>query len=144
MKRAAFLPALLASTAISFAAPASDDAAVTCRRAALELAGAWTNEGFRLRERPWTGVLPAGKPALARFTLVAGNRYWFTAATNAASTKLTMSIFSEAGEAIEANSYLDGPLAASGFSPRVSGSYVLALSEASGTPVPFCVVYSFK
>ena len=144
MNRAALIPAMLACSAIAFATPASDDAAVTCRRAALDLAGAWTNDGFRLRERTWTGVLPVGKPALARVTLVAGNRYWFSAATNAASTNLSMDIYTETGVPVEASTYLEGPLAASGFLPRVSGSYVIAVSESSGTPVPFCLVYSFK
>lgn len=144
MMRAAIIPAMVAFSAIAFATPASDDAAVTCRRAALDLAGAWTNDGFRLRERTWTGVLPAGKPALARVTLVAGNRYWFSAATNAASTNLSVSIYADTGLPVEANSYLEGPLAASGVLPRVSGSYLIAVSESSGTPVPFCLVYSFK
>ena len=144
MIRAALMPAMVASAAMAFATPASDDAVVTCRRAALELAGAWTNDGFRLRERTWTGVLAAGKPALARVTLVGGNRYRFSAATNAASTSLSLSIYSESGIPIDAENYLDGPLAASGFLPRVSGSYLIAISESGGTPVPFCLVYSFK
>ena len=144
MIRAALMPTMVASAAMAFATPASDDAAVTCRRAALELAGAWTNDGFRLRERTWTGVLPEGKPALARVTLVAGNRYWLSVATNAASTNISIAIYAESGIRVDARNYLEGPLAASGFSPRVSGSYLIALSEASGTPVPFCLVYSFK
>lgn len=144
MTRLAFLPTMVASGVMALAGPASDDAAVTCRRAALELAGAWTNDGFRLRERSWTGILPAGKPALARVTLAAGNHYWFSAATNAASTSLFLEIYGENGARLEANNYFEGPLAASGFSPRVSGSYLIALSESAGTPVPFCLLYSFK
>ena len=144
MIRAVFLPTMIAFGATAFATPASDDAAVTCRRAALELAGAWTNDGFRLREWTWTGVLPAGKPALARVTLVAGNRYWFSTATNAASTNLSIAIYADNGIPIDASNYLEGPLAASGFSPRVSGTYLIAITESGGTPVPFCLVYSFK
>ncbi len=126
------------------AGPASSDAAVTCRRAALELAGAWANDGFRTRENTWTATLPAGKPALARVNLLAGNRYWFTAATNAASTTLAVEIFTASGTPVAAETHRDGPLAAAGFSPAESGAYLIAVSEAHGTPVPFCLVHSYK
>jgi hypothetical protein len=126
------------------AGPASDDAVVTCRRAALELAGAWTNDGFRLRERSWAGVLPSDKPALARVNLLAGNRYWFSAATNAASTTLSTRIYTESGMPVRAETYQDGPLSAAGFAPAESGCYLIAISETRGTPVPFCLVYSYK
>lgn len=135
---------LLALAASVNANPASGDAVITCRRAALELAGAWTNDGFRLRERTWAGMLPEGKPALARVNLLAGNRYWFTAATNAASTSLTLNIYTEQGAPIAAQTHRDGPLAAVGFAPATSGSYIIGVSESSGTPVPFCLVYSYK
>lgn len=144
MSRHSFLPVLLALATILNASPASGDAVITCRRAALELAGAWTNDGFRLRERSWAGILPAGKPALARVNLLAGNRYWFSAATNAASTKLAAAIYTEIGTPVPAETYQDGPLAAVGFAPSESGTYLIAISESSGTPVPFCLVYSYK
>ena len=123
---------------------ASSDAVVTCRRAALELAGAWTNDGFRLRERSWSGMLPAAKPALARVNLIAGNRYWFTAATNAASTTLAVHLYDIHGAPLTIETYQDGPLAATGFAPASSGTYIIGVSETGGTPVPFCLVYSYK
>ena len=138
------LLSLLALATPLNANPASGDAAVTCRRAALDLAAAWANDGFRLRERPWTGTLPAGKPALARVNLLAGNRYWFTAATNAASTVLAVQIYTERGTPVTAETHEDGPLAAAGFAPPASGTYIVAVSESHGTPVPFCLVHSYK
>jgi hypothetical protein len=138
------LSSLLALAASLNASPASNDAVVTCRRAALELAGAWTNDGFRLRERTWSGMLPEGKPALARVNLLAGNRYWFTAATNAASTNLALNIYTEQGAPVATQTHRDGPLAAAGFAPASSGSYLIGVSESHGTPVPFCLVYSYK
>ncbi len=139
-----FLPMVLTAAAALNAAPVSGDAAVTCRRAALELAGAWGNDGFRTRDRSWAGTLPAGKPALVRVTLLAGNRYWFSAATNAASTSLKLAIYSDRGMPLACESHQDGPLAAAGFAPPASGSYVVSISESSGTSVPFCLVYSYK
>ncbi|MEO6741988.1 MAG: hypothetical protein ABIP20_17220 [Chthoniobacteraceae bacterium] len=126
------------------ASPVSSDAAVTCRRAALDLAGAWTNDGFRLRERSWSGTLPAGKPALARVNLLAGNRYWFTAATNAASTTIAVQIYDVRGTPLTVGTHRDGPLAAAAFAPAASGTYLIGVSESGGTPVPFCLVYSYK
>ena len=144
MIRSPLLPALLACATSLFASPPGGDSVVTSRRAALELAGAWANDGFRLRERSWAGILPNDKPAIARVTLLAGNRYWFSAATNAASTTLSLNIYTELGTPIIAEIYQDGPLTAAGFAPAASGSYLIALSEFHGTPVPFCLVYSYK
>ena len=144
MIRPALLAALLAFATTLNAGPPSGDALITCHRAALELAGAWTNDGFRLRERSWAGILPADKPALARVNLLAGNRYWFSAATNAASTTLSTRIYTESGIPVAAETYQDGPLSAAGFAPTESGCYLIAVSETGGTPVPFCLVYSYK
>jgi hypothetical protein len=143
MIRPAQIPALLAAALFCSASHAADSS-IPCRRAALELAGAWANDGFRLREQPWHGVLPAGKPALARVNLLAGNRYWFSAATNAASTTLAVDIYTADGAPMTAEIHRDGPLAAAGFAPSVSGTYLIAVSESHGTPVPFCVIYSYK
>ena len=144
MIRALLLPVLLGFATSVNAIPPSSDSVVTCRRAALELAGAWTNDGFRLRERSWAGILPTDTPALARVTLIAGNRYWFSAATHAASTTILLNIYTETGTPVNAQNYQDGPLTAAGFAPAASGSYLIALSESRGTPVPFCLVYSYK
>jgi hypothetical protein len=140
----ALLSTLLALATALDAGPATADATITCRRAALELAGAWTNDGFRLRERSWSGMLPTAKPALARVNLFAGNRYWFTAATNAASTNLAVQIYDIHGAPLTVEAYQDGPLAAAGFAPATSGTYIIGVSETHGTPVPFCLVYSYK
>ena len=144
MTASALLAALLMAVTVSNPGRLADDAVITCHRAALELAGAWTNDGFRLRARPWAGTLPDGKPALARVNLLAGNRYWFTAATNAASTNLALQIYTSSGVPLTAETWQDGPLAAAGFAPVASGTYIIGVSESAGTPVPFCLVYSYK
>ena len=141
---AKLIPSLLAVAILFNATRASGDSAIPCRRAALELAGAWSNDGFRLRERSWDGILPAGKPAFARVNLLLGNRYWFSAATNAASTALALNIYTETGTPVAAEIHQDGPLVAAGFAPPQSGSYLIAVSESHGTPVPFCLIYSYK
>jgi hypothetical protein len=138
------LTALLATAAALNTGKPADDAAITCRRAAFDLAGAWTNDGFRLRAHQWAGTLPAGKPALARVNLLAGNRYWFSAATNAASTTLAVQIYTGRGIPVTGDTHRDGPLAAAGFAPPASGTYIIGISESGGTPVPFCLVYSYK
>ena len=144
MTAIALLSSLFTFVTALNAAPTGGDSIVTCRRAALDLAGAWANDGFRLREHVWSGTLPDGKPALARLNLLAGNRYWFTAATNAASTALAVQIYDAHGTPLTADSYQDGPVAAAGFAPAASGTYLVGVSEAKGTPVPFCLVYSYK
>jgi hypothetical protein len=144
MIASALFTALVAIGAALNTGKPADDAAITCQRAALDLAGAWTNDGFRLRAHPWIGTLPEGGLALARMNLFAGNRYWFTAATNAASTTLVVQIYTASGTPITADTHSDGPLAAAGFAPEASGTYIIGISESGGVPVPFCLVYSYK
>lgn len=140
----ALLFVLLAVAGAAEAPTVTSDTAVICRRAAFDLAGAWTNDGFRLREHSWSGTLPDGKPALAQVSLFAGNHYWFTAATNAASTHLSVEVYEKSGTPVNTEIYRDGPLAAARFSPEASGTYLIGVSESGGTAIPFCLVYSYK
>ena len=51
------------------------------RRLALETAGAFVNDGFRIRDGEWGGILAKGTPLLLQVTLFAGESYWFVAAS---------------------------------------------------------------
>ena len=54
------------------------------RRLALEAAGAFCNDGFRIRDGEWSSSLTKEAPVFLQLTLFAGNRYWFVAATPSA------------------------------------------------------------
>ena len=136
-----FLTCAALAAAPSYAA--SDDE-VAARRAALDVAGAFSNDGFKLRDGNWTGPIEIGKPKVIQVNLYAGNQYWFTLGTTAAAKKLAVTIYDEAGKPLESDPYQDTSVAAAGFSPQASGSYYVKVEEIEGTPAAFCLVYSYK
>jgi hypothetical protein len=140
MKRIFFVLALLAAGAV--AAPETDDE-VAARRAALDLAGAWSNDGFKLRDGHFSGTVKAGESKLIRVNLYAGNQYWFTAASTKAK-KLAMQIFDESGKSVTFEPYQDEGRAAAGFAPAASGPYFIKIEETEGDPSSFVLVYSYK
>lgn len=130
------------ATAAAFAAPTDDE--VAARRTALEVAGAFGNDGFKLRDGNWTGMVEIGKPKVIQVNLYAGNQYWFTLGSVPAAKKVLVTIFDEAGKPVETDPYSEASVAAAGFSPATSGSYYVKVEETEGTAAAFCLVYSYK
>src|SRR5438132_13773444 len=60
------------------AVAAPTDAQVAARKTALDIAGAFSNDGFKLRDGHWFGVLRPSEHALIQVNLYAGNQYWFS------------------------------------------------------------------
>lgn len=120
------------------------DAEVDARRTVLELAGAFTNDGFKLRDGVWVGTLEPGKPKLVQVNLYAGNEYWFSLAGAGKATKLAVSVFDETGKKVDVESYQEGVTAAAGFSPDASGPYYVRVEVVEGGASAFCLVYSYK
>jgi hypothetical protein len=139
-----FIPALLSIALGSNITPAADDAMIACRRAALDLAGAWANDGFRLRDSYWSGTLAPGKPSIVRVNLLAGNRYWFTAAATAAAGRITVTVYNDKGLPVPAEFHRDGTRAAARVEPSSSGPYLVTVEQSQTAPAPFCVVFSYK
>src|SRR5215207_5724050 len=140
MKRLLF--AVLLSCA--FASGSPEDEQVAARRAALDLAGAWTNDGFKLRDGHITGALKAGESKLIRVNLYAGNNYWFTAAGTSKTSKLAVRIFDDGGKPMTFEAYQDEGRAAAGFAPTASGPYLVKVEQLEGEPSPFALVYSYR
>jgi hypothetical protein len=140
--RTLLLSALLAF-APAFAAEKSDDE-VNARKVALDLAGAFSNDGFKLRDGHWTGSLATGKGAVIQVNLFAGNEYWFSLGATTKAKKVSVSIFDETGKPIEYEPYQEGASAAAGFAPDASGPYLIKVEELDGEPSVFCLLYSYK
>ena len=124
------------------AAPTDDE--VAARRTALDIAGAFTNDGFKLRDGTWTGVVEGGKPKIIQVNLYAGNQYWFTLGSVPAAKKLQVTIYDETGKPMEVDPFQDTSVAAAGFSPQASGPYYVKVEEIEGTKAAFCLIYSYK
>jgi hypothetical protein len=125
-------------------APAATDTEVDARKAALDLAGAFTNDGFKLRDGHWCGTLEPHNHALIAVNLYAGNQYWFSAGATELAKKIAVSVYDENGKLVTTEDYNAGEKAAAGFSPTNSGQYFVSVDLVEGQEGSFCLVYSYK
>lgn len=116
----------------------------TARSKVLELAGAFANDGYKVRDGFWSGVLEPGKPQILEVNLFAGNAYWFSAAALAPARKLSVTLFDENGRSVTGEIFQDGSTAAVGLLPDASGRYFVRLELVEGDKADFCLVYSYK
>ena len=70
---------LLAGPRIVRAVPAESDGQVAAREVALEMAGAFTNDGYKIRDGHWSGLLKPDAAQVIVVNLYAGNQYYFSA-----------------------------------------------------------------
>ena len=137
-----FLLVALATIAFS-ASYAETDSEVEARRVALDLAGAFSNEGFKIRDGHWTGPAKPDEPAVVAVNLYAGNQYWFSVGADQAK-KIAVHVYDENGRPMTAEGYQDEDKAAAGFSPTISGQYFVSISPTEGNGGTYCLVYSYK
>ncbi len=117
---------------------------VAARAVALELAGAFSNDGFKLRDGHWAGTLSPNESRLIAVNLYAGNDYWFSVGATDKAQKLTIELFDETGAPVPTQKYDSGTKAAAGFSVTKSGQYFIRVRLEEGGPAGVCFVYSYK
>src|SRR5881409_2948142 len=144
MKRCLLIFLSIFAVAVSISARAETDAEVEARKAALDLAGAFSNEGFKIRDGHWCGTVKQNDHALVAVNLYAGNQYWFSAGATEPVKKIGVSVYDEGGKQMTAESYNDGEKAAAGFSPPNSGQYFVSVDLLEGDEGTCCLVYSYK
>ena len=117
---------------------------IAARKSAYDLAGAFTNDGFKLRDGCWSGKIEPKKSLVLQVNLYAGNQYWFSLAASDAAKKVAVSIYDEAGKPVAFDPYSDEAKAAAGFAPTASGPYYIKVEEVEGSNAAFCLLYSYK
>jgi hypothetical protein len=135
---------ILASLSISVLNAAETDQEVEARKAALDLAGAFSNDGFKMRDGHWCGTIKPHEHALIAVNLYAGNQYWFTVGAPAPAKKLALNVYDETGKQVSTEAYNAGEKAAAGFSPTSSGQYYVSVGLTEGAESSVCFVYSYK
>ena len=123
---------------------AESDSEVNAHKAALDLAGAFSNEGFKIRDGHWAGTIKPHDHALIAVNLYTGNQYWFSAGATDAAKKLAVNVYDETGKLIQTETYNEGEKAAAGFSPTSSGQYYVMVDLVDGNESSVCLVYSYK
>jgi hypothetical protein len=134
----------LVALALCGPALAETDQEVAARQVALELAGAFANDGFKLRDGHWVGTLAPNEGKLIAVNLYAGNEYWFSAGATEEAKKLAVEVFDETGAPVTTEKYDSGTKAAAGLSVTNSGEYFIRVRLDEGEPAGVCFVYSYK
>lgn len=95
MRRRSFRFCLTTLVLLAFVAPlrAETDQEVAAREIALDLAGAFSNDGFKLRDGHWTGTMAAGESKVIAVNLYAGDEYWFAARATDKAKKISIEVF---------------------------------------------------
>jgi hypothetical protein len=144
MKRSLLIPLSVLVLAIGVTARGDTDAEVQARKDALDLAAAFSNDGFKIRDGHWCGVVKPHDHSLVAVNLYAGNQYWFSASATEPAKKIAVSVYDETGKQMTTESYDNGERTAAGFSPQSSGQYFVSVDLLEGDQSSFCLVYSYK
>jgi len=134
----------VAAVALATSRAAETDGQVEARKVALDLAGAFSNEGFKIRDGHWAGEIKVGEQAFLAVNLYAGNQYWFSVGANEGSKTFAVHVFDETGKPVTTENYEDAEKAAAGFSPTISGQYFVSIEPSQGEGSTYCLVYSYK
>lgn len=138
------LAVLAACLFVTHQGSAETDAQVAARSDAIDLAGAFQNDGFKIRDGNFLGQISKDHSQIVAVNLYSGNAYWFTASTGQKVDTLKVSIFDDSGKPISYMPYQAGPRAAAGFSPDASGLYYVKVAMEAGQSATFCLIYSYK
>jgi hypothetical protein len=144
MNRSLLIPLSVLVLAISVTARSDTDAEVQARKDALGVAAAFSNDGFKIRDGHWCGIVKPHDHSLVAVNLYAGNEYWFSASATAPVKKIAVSVYDETGKQVTTESYDNGEKAAAGFAPSSSGQYFVSVDLLQGEQSSFCLVYSYK
>jgi hypothetical protein len=123
---------------------AETDREVQAHKLVLDLAGAFSNEGFKMRDGHWTGPVKQNENALVAVNLYAGNQYWFSVGAVEPAKKIQVALYDETGQRVTTEMYNDGDKAAAGFTPTSSGQYYVSVGLVEGDESTYCLVYSYK
>ena len=137
---------LIAATVLAMApfCLAETDTEVEARKVALDLAGAFANDGFKVRDGHWTGSVKKGDRALVAVNLYAGNEYWFSVAAASKGQKVAVNLYDENGQPVPTEDFVQDERAAAGYSPTISGQYFVSIAAPEADSGTVCLVYSYK
>lgn len=114
------------------------------RSAVLELAGAFSNDGFKIRDGFWYATVEPGKPQILEVNLFAGNEYWFCVAGTVTAQGISVEVYDDKGALPDQETYADAATAAAGVVASYSGPYYVKVTLPEGEKSPFCLVYCYK
>jgi hypothetical protein len=136
--------AVLALSPMATRAGTDTDAETAARVSALDVAGAFSNDGFKIRDGHWAGTLkPKDKAILMTVNLYAGNQYFFAMGMQT-DARVALAVYDETGKKVSTDVWSDGNKYATSVAPISSGPYYVSLRLPEGDPATFCLLYCYK
>jgi hypothetical protein len=120
------------------------DEQVAARSDVIDLASAFQNDGFKIRDGNYFGKVSKDRSPVVAVNLYNGDAYWFTVASASKTARLKIFLFDETGKPVRFENYQAGNRAAAGYSPETSGLYYVQVLSEDGQPATFCLIYTFK
>lgn len=137
----------LAGLSAQAAMAPENEGQVSARETALEMAGAFSNDGYKIRDGHWSGELKPHEAKIVLVNLYAGNQYYFSLGGSDKAKKVSVSVYDETGKPVAGEETFQDPdkiRAAAGVSPVASGPYYVSVEVVEGEAADFCLLYSYK
>ena len=138
---------VLAAVALHAATAPEKEGEVSAREIALEMAGGFSNEGYKIRDGHWAGTLQPHETKIVTVNLYAGNQYYFSLGASEKAKKVSVTVYDETGKPVEGEELFqdaDKTRAAAGVSAVASGPYYVSVQIVDGAAAEFCLLYSYK
>src|SRR3954451_15016580 len=101
----ALMASILFPALTSSAQKPESDKEVQAHRDILDLAGAFSNDGFKIRDGHWAGTLKPKDNVVVAVNLYAGNQYWCAVGAVEPAKKVDVAVYDETGKLMESENY---------------------------------------
>lgn len=113
---------------------------------AYEAALPYYKQGFSIRKDAWGGDLAVRDKKAVSSQLFKGNDYWFLMATDVKGASLSVHIYDDKGNLVDAESWQKGRFAGVRVSPKATGTYfaIVQILKSPEDRTPWALVYGYK
>ena len=113
---------------------------------AYEAALPYYKQGFSIRKDAWGGDLGVREKKAVSSQLFKGNNYWFLMATDLKGATLSVHIYDDNGNLVDAESWQKGRFAGARVSPKATGTFfaIVQILKSPEDRTPWALVYGYK
>jgi len=113
---------------------------------AYEAALPYYKQGFSIRKDAWGGDLGVKEKKAVSSQLFKGNDYWFLMATDVKGASLSVHIYDDKGNLVDAESWQKGRFAGVRVSPKATGTFfaIVQILKSPEDRTPWALVYGYK
>ena len=113
---------------------------------AYEAALPYYKQGYSIRKDAWGGDLGVREKKAVSSQLFKGNNYWFLMASDVKGATLSVHIYDDNGNLVDAESWQKGRFAGARVSPKATGTFfaIVQILKSPEDRTPWALVYGYK